>query len=451
MRTIKRISAMAVAVLVMMTAALGCVIAHAEYIRYCSAPRASVASGVYTSNMYVKLSCTTTGARIFYTTDNSTPTIYSTEYKTPIRVRGKKGESVTTIIRAIAVKTGYEDSEVAEYAYKIEIPLDLEVEYMEIQKTPNKTRYKKGEELNLTGGKIIVSYEDGTYGTLDMTPSMISGFNTDTAGEKEITVTYKGFTDSFKIQVSKSGNISDDEYYDYYEPEDEAERPRLSGTTVSGWGDIKTAFDDMENCGNAVVMLNEAVSVPSEVLRAAAKNELKLTFMADNEMKWKLDAATINIETVPSIGLGLRTNAISMLETPIKALGGTEAVRFHVNSDNKLNAQLCMKLGTEHGGRFASLYSYNNGSLRLVDTQIPTKQGYVEFTPDTSGDYVVITDNETKILGDLDNNMRVDAMDASKLLHIIVYGGDENVKQDFDKNGVVNALDVSAILKFVVG
>ena len=117
-------------------------------------PRANPNSGTYTENLYVKLTCITSGARIFYTTDGTTPTVYSDEYITPIRIKGKKGESVTTVIRAIAVNTGYKTSDVSEYVYNIQIPIEPDVKYMEIKNKPNKTKYKKGDDLNLTGGKI---------------------------------------------------------------------------------------------------------------------------------------------------------------------------------------------------------------------------------------------------------------------------------------------------------
>lgn len=76
------------------------------------APTFSLAEGEYTSAQTVTISAAE-GATIYYTTDKSDPTTSSTEYSEPITV------SETTTIRAIAVKDGYTNSEIAEATYTI--------------------------------------------------------------------------------------------------------------------------------------------------------------------------------------------------------------------------------------------------------------------------------------------------------------------------------------------
>lgn len=59
--------------------------------------------------------------------------------------------------------------------------------------------------------------------------------------------------------------------------------------------------------------------------------------------------------------------------------------------------------------------------------------------------------NPATVLGDVDGNGVVNALDASAILKAVVAGTEIDVKVgDFDQNGTVNALDASAILKFVV-
>ena len=73
----------------------------------------SIASGVVNSGTSVTITCSTEGAKIYYTTDGSDPTAESTEYTTAI--------SVTTAVtlKAIAVKDGMNDSAVASASYLI--------------------------------------------------------------------------------------------------------------------------------------------------------------------------------------------------------------------------------------------------------------------------------------------------------------------------------------------
>lgn len=79
-------------------------------------PAFSPAAGEYTAAQSVEITCSTEEASIYYTTDGSTPTSASTAYTAAIAV----GETMT--IKAIAIKEGMTDSEVATAVYTINIP-----------------------------------------------------------------------------------------------------------------------------------------------------------------------------------------------------------------------------------------------------------------------------------------------------------------------------------------
>ena len=72
-----------------------------------------------------------------------------------------------------------------------------------VQSYPTKTVYTKGENLDLDGGKIKVTYEDNTTEIIDMkdTNVKITGYNQQTLGEQIITVEYQGKTITFKVKV----------------------------------------------------------------------------------------------------------------------------------------------------------------------------------------------------------------------------------------------------------
>gem|GEM_PF-4164296 len=71
------------------------------------------AEGEYKEAQNVTISCATEGATIYYTTDGSEPTVNSTLYSIAISV------SATTTIKAVAVKDGMKNSEVASATYTI--------------------------------------------------------------------------------------------------------------------------------------------------------------------------------------------------------------------------------------------------------------------------------------------------------------------------------------------
>ena len=76
-------------------------------------PVFSVASGAVNSGTSVSITCATEGAKIYYTTDGSNPTSSSTEYKAEISV------TAAVTLKAIAVKTGMNNSAVASASYTI--------------------------------------------------------------------------------------------------------------------------------------------------------------------------------------------------------------------------------------------------------------------------------------------------------------------------------------------
>ena len=80
-----------------------------------TSPKLTVATPTFTPNgvssftgtQSVIISCTTAGAKIYYTTDGTTPTASSTEYTTPLSLTS------TTTVQAIAVKAGMNNSAIA--------------------------------------------------------------------------------------------------------------------------------------------------------------------------------------------------------------------------------------------------------------------------------------------------------------------------------------------------
>lgn len=57
--------------------------------------------------------------------------------------------------------------------------------------------------MDLSNSSLILNYENGTNSSVDITPSMVSGFNTSSVGSFTYTIMYQGFTDVVNYTVSK--------------------------------------------------------------------------------------------------------------------------------------------------------------------------------------------------------------------------------------------------------
>ena len=77
-------------------------------------PTFSPAAGTYSETQNVTISCETTDATIYYTTNGTTPTTSSSVYSSPITI------SETTTVKAMGVKTGMDNSSVASATYTIQ-------------------------------------------------------------------------------------------------------------------------------------------------------------------------------------------------------------------------------------------------------------------------------------------------------------------------------------------
>lgn len=76
-------------------------------------PTDSPGSGSYADSVAVTLSCATSGASVYYTTDSSTPDATKTLYSSPFTL------TVTTTVKAIGIKSGYTDSGILNSGYTI--------------------------------------------------------------------------------------------------------------------------------------------------------------------------------------------------------------------------------------------------------------------------------------------------------------------------------------------
>jgi len=81
---------------------------------------------------------------------------------------------------------------------------------IEVTTKPAKTEYVEGTDLDVTGGVLTVSYDNGKTETVDMTSAMCSGYEKNPAayGEQTITVTYKEHTAVFTVKVRKKAMAS---------------------------------------------------------------------------------------------------------------------------------------------------------------------------------------------------------------------------------------------------
>ena len=147
---------------VVLTTDITITISAAEDKHTVEAPIADPEAGIYTENQTVTLKSATEGAVIYYTTNGVEPSSTTgTQYTGPITATGTKGQSVETNIKAIAVKSGMQDSLVMTYKYTIELPSQTpEIKAPVITSQPQDVTVKDGETATFT---VVADGKDLTY------------------------------------------------------------------------------------------------------------------------------------------------------------------------------------------------------------------------------------------------------------------------------------------------
>lgn len=110
-----------------------------------AAPLFTPAPGTYYSEIDVTIASPTSGATVYYTLDGTTPSVTSTEYTAPVSI------STNTTIKAIAVKTGLDNSSVSEGVYEFAASNDItSIAQLRSQVADNSTVYTLSSEAILT-------------------------------------------------------------------------------------------------------------------------------------------------------------------------------------------------------------------------------------------------------------------------------------------------------------
>ncbi len=133
-------------------------------------PVPSVTAGSYTGTQKVSLTCATSGASIYYTTDGSAPSRASTKYTSAISV-----PVGSTTIKAIAVADGYYDSALLKASYVVAAAAEPETETeseTETETTETETTETENQQIGTVSG---FTAKAKTYDSISLSWKQVAG------------------------------------------------------------------------------------------------------------------------------------------------------------------------------------------------------------------------------------------------------------------------------------
>ncbi len=240
-----------------------------EELEQVAAPTFTPAAGEYTAAQSVEIACATEGAAIYYTTDGTDPTAASTAYTAAIAV----GETMT--IKAIAVKEGMTDSEIATAAYTISAAAKQDQTLSFAEASQSATLGETYTLQEVSGAQTAVTYTSSEAGvaTIEGTTVTLVG-----AGVTTITATaaaddtYNEGSASYTLTVNAPVELTNPTVFNFADIHADASgNVELSTETVAP---ITLTFDKNEAGGGATI---PAFNKASGEVRMYTNNKLTIS------------------------------------------------------------------------------------------------------------------------------------------------------------------------------
>ena len=292
--------------------------------------------------------------------------------------------------------TGYNANETTEqtitvtYAGKsttFTVTVRNEVTGISIKNTPTKTTYIIGENLDLTGGTLTVSYEDGSTAEVPMTSSEvgITGYNSNETGEQTITVTYAEKSTTFTVTVRNEVTVKLDK--------STIELDANESTTLS----IIITSDGYENASYGYKVSNSSVINVEKTnefgilnVTGLAKGTATITFTVtvDDLVFTLICNVTVNAPDVPVTGITLDSNKKTLV------LGDTGTLTATITPDNATNKEFQWNTNNTS---IVELVSAQNGTLtfKAVGTGTTSITATTKDGNHTASCEITVTDTES--------------------------------------------------------
>ncbi len=192
-------------------------------------------------------------------------------------------------------------------------------------------------------------------------------------------------------------------------------------------------------------------TVPADLVKAASDKRLTLEIKLNDNYTWIVD--TTKLSGQGELDLDITTAVIPAIL--LNKIGGENPCSFNVFENNLgSGAKLQVSVGYRKN-LSANLYLYNTaGELKFVSCAPVGLDGSARLEISASGKYAVITDIESKLAGDLNNDCKISLNDITALLKEYVSmipprpkPEGKYLKYDVDGNGTFDLSDVTLLLK----
>ena len=311
--------------------------------------------------------------------------------------------------------------------------------------SPNKTTYTVGDNVDLTGLKVIANYTKNRK-ELSNNEYTITNFNTNKVGSYSATITYEGISNTFNYEVIekviltplKSINLNKTSGTKYigetenltviYNPSNTTDNKNVTWTSSNNVASINNGVVTAKGIGNAIITAKVGSLTAS----------YKITVIKhDNPVIVKANTLTYNekeqeLITVSNIkgNICYSYNPISSCSTnesiPKKINAGEYTVYYYVSGDNNYNSK---------SGSIKVNINKKSGSISYLNKSITKTQGDQAFTNvlTKTGDGIINYSSSDNKVATIDKNGKVTILSSGNtVIKAIVIDGENyfyNIKE----------------------
>ena len=360
---------------------------------------------------------------------------------------GYRVKSVTLDGKAVTLTNG-------KYTFKVTANCTFEAEFEAIPADRYTVTVKCGEHGTVTPG--TADYESGTEVTLTVTPDSGYRVKSVTLDGKAVPLTNGKYTFkvtancTFEAEFVKKGGFSGGTGGSGGSSGGSAggsstrSLPAINGIEKS-WQSIVSDISRLPEGGSAVIALNGETVVPVEVVRTISDVKAKVEFVVSTAKSWMIDGAKITTVCAADF------TALPRIAEKT-SLRGVNGAAFK-GGDTGVPAVLKLTFRKEFAGQFANVYKLADNRLVFLQCVKITADGTALISGvNAAGEYAVMVCEYSDLIGDINNDGVLNALDASAILRHItgIFEGVDILFADFNNDGTVNALDASAILKAII-
>jgi len=143
------------------------------------------------------------------------------------------------------------------------------------------------------------------------------------------------------------------------------------------------------------VNLLKTTKIPANVFESIKGKDMNVTFKVSDQASWIINGKDITGNVTAPIDLGLVVGTSDIPKQKVTALAdGNETIQLSLNYDGVFGFEgiLRLSVGTDHSGKIANLYYYNEttGKFEYYQAAQVKEDGTVDFKFSHASDYVIV-------------------------------------------------------------